>query len=177
MKNLYILLLILVTSSVAQSQSRSINRFINNHKVQDNALAISVPGWMLDLVGFGANFIDDQDEEVRELLRLSDNISKIRLLVIEEGADIKSKNVKKLIKGLRNENFEELITVRSPDADVKLLVKEKRNKIRNITAFVQSEDTLVLVTLSGRFSYDDLKNLEFWDEMNEEAEDALEEIL
>lgn len=172
MKNLYILLLVLISSTIGQSQTRSLNKFINNHKVQDNALAISVPGWVLDLVGFGANFVEDQEDEVKELLRLSNKISKVRMLIIDDGAEIKSKNVSNLIKGLQGENFEELITVHSEDTDIRLLIKEKRNAIRNITAFIQSEDTMVLVTLSGNFKFDDLKNLKIWDDAMEELDDA-----
>lgn len=177
MKNLYILIFILLACNVGQTQTRSLNKFINHHKVQDNALAVSVPGWMLDLVGYGASFIEDQEEEVKELLRLSSKISKVRMLIIEEGADIKSKNVKKLIDGLHNEKFEELMTVHSEDADIRLLIKEKRNSIRNITAFVQSEDSLVLITLAGKFKLEDLKNLKIWDEARNEEDKEIKKVI
>ena len=124
MKNLYILILVTLFTQVSFGQSRSINKFINHHKVQDNALAITIPGWMMDLAGYSIRFAD-LDEEVRELVSFSDKIKKIRFLIIQEDADIKQKDFTKLLDGLKREKFEDLITVHSEDTDVRLMVKEK----------------------------------------------------
>jgi hypothetical protein len=165
MKNLYILLVLVFSCSIANSQTRSLNKFINHHKVQDNALAISVPGWMFDLAGFSTNFIDDADHEAKEILKLTDKINRVRVLIVDEHAKVESKDVKKLINGLKRDNFEELITVKSEGTYVKLMIKEKRNQIRNITAFIQSDDSMILMTLSGKFKLEDIRNLDMWDDV------------
>lgn len=172
MRNLYILLFACLISSQAFAQTRSINKFINQHKVEDHALAISIPGWMLDIVSMSANFIDEDDKEARELLKLSDKISKVRLLILDDEAPgVSKKDMKKLFSGLKKDNFEDLITVKSEGTVVRLMIKEKNDVIKNITAFISSEDATILMTLSGKFNLDELKKLEIWD-----YEDASEEL-
>lgn len=168
MKNLYILLILAFSTSIAQAQTRSLNRFINHHKVQENALAVSVPGWMFDLAGFSSNFIDEEDSEAREILKLTNKIKRVRVLIIEEHAKVESKDVKKLIDGLKRDKFEELITVKSEGTLIKLMIKEKRDQIRNITAFIQDDETMFLLTLSGKFKLEDIRNLEMWKELDTE---------
>lgn len=165
MKNLYILILVTLFTQVSFGQSRSINKFINHHKVQDNALAVTVPGWMMDLAAYSTRFAD-LDEEVRELVSFSDNIKKIRFLIIQENADVKEKDFTKLLDGLKREKFEDLMTVHSEETDVRLMVKENGETIRNITAVIKSEGNVVLLTLSGKFKYEDLKKMKMWNDVN-----------
>ncbi|WP_235295795.1 DUF4252 domain-containing protein [Portibacter marinus] len=163
MKNLYILLAFCFIAASTHAQTRSLNRFINHHKTQDHALAINVPGWMLDIVGMSANFISEDDVEAREILKLSDKISRVRLMIIDDGPEVTKKDINQLIKGLQAEQFEELLSVRSEGTQVRLMVREKRNQIRNITAFVNDGGQTVLITLSGRFQLEEIKNLKIWD--------------
>jgi hypothetical protein len=172
MKNLYLILLACLLTGRTFAQTRSINKFINQHKTESHALAVNVPGWMLDIVSLSANFIDEDDKEAKELLKLSDKISRVRFMIIDDGPEVSKKDIRNLISGLKNENFEELISVRSEGTHVKLMIKEKKDEIRNITAFITSEDATILMTLSGRFKLDELKNLEMWnyDKAEEEME-------
>lgn len=170
MKNLYTLILFIFLSSTTFSQTRSINKFINHHKAEDHAIAVNVPGWMLDIVGMSANFIDDDDVEAKELLRLTDKIKRIRFMIIDDGPEVEKKDINNLIKGLQKENFEELLSVRSEGTQVRLLIREKRDEIRNITAFINSEDATILMSLSGRFKIEDLKNLKIWDYEEDEGD-------
>ncbi len=174
MKNLYLLITLCLLTVSLQGQTKALNKFINHHKVQDHALAINVPGWMLDLVGHSANFIDEDDIEAREILKLSDKISRVRVLIMQDGPEVKKKDIRKLIKGLHKENFEELLSVRSEGTQIRLLVREKKDAIKNITAFINDGDQTILLTLSGKFRYDDLKNLKIWDY---EEDDSPLEIL
>lgn len=172
MRNLYFLLLACFLTASSYAQTRSINKFINQHKTEDHALAVNVPGWMLDIVGLSANFIDEDDKEARELLKLSDKISRVRFLIIDDGPEVSKKDFRKLISGLKNENFEELMSVRNEDTTVKIMIKEKKDQIRNITALISSDEATILMTLSGRFNLEELKNLEMW--KYDKAEDEVE---
>lgn len=177
MKNLSFLIFLLLISAGISAQTRSLNRFINHQKVQDNALAVSVPGWLFDLAGMSKKLGNGkEDVEVKELLKLADKISRIRILIIPEGASqIDDQEIAKLKKGLTRERFEELVTVQSPEANVQLLIKEKRNKIKNVTAFIQAEDTMILMTISGNFKFSDFQDLKFWDQIKPEVKKAKEE--
>ncbi len=175
MKNLYILIIVLAFSTSSYSQTRSLNKFINHYKVQDNALAVNVPGFVLDLVGLSSKFIDEEDDEARELINLVKKISRIRLLIIDEEANVDPSDIKKLTSNLQNDNFEELLTVRSEGTSVKILIKENRNSIRNITALIQEDNSIFLMTLSGKFKIEDLKNMKMWEkaEINEKVLETL----
>ncbi len=171
MKNLYLFLIFSLVTSIAFGQTRSLNRFINKNKTSDNALAITVPGWLFDAASFSAKYIDDNEskDEIKDILKIAKKIKRIRLLVVnnEEGG-FNPKHVQKLRKGLKRERFEELLTVHSEDADVQFMIKEKRNSIRNVTAFIKVEDTVVLLTLSGKFKYSDFKKMKIWDDIKDE---------
>ena len=102
--------------------------------------------------------------------RWFNKISRIRFLIIDDGPEVEKKDINKLLKGLQNEQFEELLSVRSEGTQVRLLISEKRNQIRNIAAFINSEDATILMSLSGRFKIEDLKNLKIWDYDKDEEE-------
>lgn len=172
MKILYTTLFLIITT-LSFGQTRALNKFINHHKTADNALAISVPGWMLDIVGYSARVLDEDDEEAREILALTDNISKVRVLIVEENTKISSDDINHLINGLKRDKFEELITVRSEEANIRLLIKERRNIIKNITAVIEDDDQLILMTLSGRFDLDELKEMDIWKEAQEDMMDSI----
>ncbi|HFC00423.1 MAG TPA: DUF4252 domain-containing protein, partial [Phaeodactylibacter sp.] len=107
MKKIMIAIAILAIPFLASSQSESIENFyekyIENEKISD----ISLNGWILSLAS------KMSEEDGTEILQ---KITKLRIMIAEEKGIIQKSDIKKLMKDVRKNDFEDLMTIRDGDA-------------------------------------------------------------
>lgn len=151
MKNIIIVALIATLPSLALGQNKSIEKFYNKYKAQENVTDINLQGWVLELA---ASFSDDGSEKVLE------KISKLRVLVIEEGNLIKSGEYNQLIKDVKKDAFEELMQFKDGNDKVDIMMREKGNKITNVLLVARGNDSFIMLSLEGLLDWKDLKSLE-----------------
>ncbi|MFK7807245.1 MAG: DUF4252 domain-containing protein [Saprospiraceae bacterium] len=152
MKNTIITILLqvfLFTSLTAQSNS--IENFYNQYASEENATNVTIKGWLLDLA---TNFTTD--DESKEVLS---KITKLRVLLMEDGNPVTRSDFKELKKSIRKDNFEELMKIRDEGSYVDFYVREEGEDITNILMLVNDEDEFVLLSLEGLMKWEDLKNI------------------
>jgi Domain of unknown function (DUF4252) len=119
------------------------------YKDYDNAIAVSVPGWVAKL---GSTFMDEK--EGRRIVR---KIKKVRVLVFQEGSPITERDIKRFNRKAKRRNLDELVTVREGKTRVQIYGKMRRNSIRKVVVFFHSpEDGSGLVSLRGKFNLKDI---------------------
>jgi hypothetical protein len=121
-----------------------------SHK--EGVTSVTVPGW---LISIGASFGDLSKEE-RDLL---DCIDKVKVLAIEND-DLNARiNLHKEFHAEINKNqeYEELLTVRDKDENVTIFVKMDENVIEEMIILVGGDDN-VMVYLKGEIKPEMINN-------------------
>ncbi|MGK0387283.1 MAG: hypothetical protein ACI94Y_000007 [Maribacter sp.] len=150
MKNIIIVAFIAILPVLAFGQNKSIENFYNKYKSQENVTDINLQGWVLELA---ASFSDDESEKVLE------KISKLRVLVIEEGNLVNGSEYNQLVKEIKNDSFEELMQFKEGNEKVDILLKEKGDKITNLLLIARGNDGFIMLSLEGDLDWKDLKSL------------------
>lgn len=130
------------------AQSPSINYFYNSYRGVEGATNISVGSF---LIRIASSFVED--DQTRALIRKA---KRVRLVAIENEDILRQKDLNRLIQGVRNESFEELMTVIEDGSQVRVFGKEDDKWIRNLLLLVDEEDEFVMVGIKCKMTYDDL---------------------
>ena len=151
MKNIIIMAFIAILPSLAFGQNKSIEKFYNKYKSQENVTDINLQGWVLELA---ASFSDDESEKVLE------KISKLRVLIIEEGNLVNGSEYNQLVKEVKKDSFEELMQFKDGNEKVDIMLREKGKKITNVLLIARGNDGFIMLSLEGNLNWKDLKSLE-----------------
>ena len=128
----------------ASAQEDAISKFFSKYENDDSFTQINITARMF---GLFANF-DTGDQEDQDVI---DAISKVKGLKILAKEDVN--NGKKLydeaLKMIDSKEYEELMTVRDKDSDMKFLIKEKGGIIEELLMIMGSDDNFFLLSLIG----------------------------
>jgi hypothetical protein len=102
----------------------------------------------------GSLFLPHRAE--RKLLR---TVKQMRLLAIEEGANIAPASTKAMVAQAEGAGFEPLITIRDGSTRVSIHAKERKGKIRGLFIVVHEQDSFFLIYLKTRTKMKDLDRL------------------
>lgn len=155
-KLLFLTFILLTVNQLAQAQTESIDRFVRKYKrsATGEKVDITVPGW---LIRFGTRFINEEDLEGLDIQALARKISAVRIVSIEGGAKIASSDFQQLINDAKDEQFEELLSVRDNGDNVHIMMHERKGFIRDLFIMVQESDgEFVLLDIGGKFTMDDI---------------------
>jgi Domain of unknown function (DUF4252) len=162
MKKLFILCVLLFISQLASTQTESIDRLVRKVKRQNRGtekIDITAPGW---LVRFGTNFIDEDDMEGIDIKYLGRKLGAVRIFTVDGIRNIESADIQDFMKDISSEGFEELLTVRDKTDDVRFLIRERKDLIRNIVLMVSEKSEggdFVLLSIEGKFTMDDINKM------------------
>lgn len=152
MKNLILVLTMLALPFFAASQTECIENFydkyVDNEKISD----LSLNGWILSLAS------KMSDEEGTEIL---EKITKLRIMIAEEKNIVTKPDIKKLMRDVRKNEFEDLMTIRDEGSRVNFMIREEGDNITNVLVIIHGDDDFILLSLEGNLNFDDLKELNF----------------
>ena len=131
-------------------QDSSIDDFYEKYKDNEKVTSINLTG---DLI----NFVFSSSEEYGEM---ASKISKLRVLIMEEGTTVNSKDYKQFIKNIKREKFSELIQFKDGGSAIDLHLKEDGDIITNVLITVKGDDGFVLLSLEGLLKFSDLNDLD-----------------
>ena len=100
-----------------------------------------------------------ESEEEKALLKMAKKINKIKILSVETDQEIKSKDLKKLYKGLEKEAFEKMISVRDGESKFDMMVREKKGLLKNFILVAHDEGEFALISIKTRLSMEMLNAL------------------
>ena len=141
------------------AQTVSINEFYRKYKVSDEENThLTLPGWVVKLgVGIAKGQAEDKDE--KQALAMGKKIGKVRILTFEDSNPVSKKDLDRLTEGVRKERFEDLVMVRDEGTNVHLMIREKREKIKNLLILVNEEDSFTMVSLKSKLKYEEIQDL------------------
>ena len=121
---------------------------MENEKISD----ISLNGWVLSMAS------KMSDEEGTEIL---EKITKLRIMIADEKDIVAKTDVKKLIKDVQKNSFEDLMTIRDEGTRINFMIREEGENITNVLVIIHGEGDFILLSLEGNLNFDDLKQLDF----------------
>jgi len=161
MKTYLVALLFSLIFSVNISAQSSVNKIVSQMKKTEQYQGVSLPGWIIRL---GLKLVDESEMSNAGLVSIANKVKHLR--VATTTLDIGKYNTKAIVnnfvKGLRdNDQFEEYVSVRSEDQNLKILVQEDEEIIKNLLILSEDGGDIALVHLSTHLTTNDLRNISF----------------
>ncbi len=152
MKKIFLIISLAIFSSTLFAQ-KSVKRFYNKYKHSENVTNVKVQGWMIKSV---LKFVEEFEGE--DIVK---KVKKLRVLSMENGNSVSKKDLNKLIKGVKEENFEDLMTVREGSTNIRFLVRDSDENIKNLLVIVSEAEEFILISIECDLKWKDLKNIDF----------------
>ena len=144
MKNLFFILAVVVlTSSSAQTSFK--NFYTENNQDADLSLGLNT--------SFIANFISDDNEDVKDLVKKSKHT---RIMVFSDDWEYTNSKFKKFIK---RSKFDKLMKIKDDDDNVTIYTLEEKELIKEIVVQISTEDELILLGLITNLTHDELAKI------------------
>lgn len=152
MKKIILIIGLAAFSSTLFAQ-KSVKRFYNKYKNTENVTNVKVQGWMIKSV---LTFVEDfeGDDIVKK-------VTKLRVLTMENGNLVSKKDLRNLIQGVKSESFEDLMTVRDGTTNVRFMIRDSDEKIKDLLVIVSESDEFILISIECDLKWKDLKNIDF----------------
>ena len=146
MKKLIFTALLFIATTAVFAQNDAITKYFGKYADDENFTQVTVTSRMF---GLFAN-LDSEDQEDQELL---DAISKVKGLRIIARDDISVAEANALYKEafelIPAKNYDELMTVKDKDNDMKFLIKEEAGVITELLMVIHGETEFFLLSLIG----------------------------
>jgi len=157
MKNVILTFVLLFSLTPFFAQIQAIDDFYAKHKRGEEVVSLNLPGFLIRL-GASIASLDTSDEAERMALEIMKDVRKAKILA-GENLHIRNSEVKQLLADLTEEGFEELMTVRSEGSTVNIIIRERKDIIRNIVLLVNDDGEFALISLKTRLYLEDLTYL------------------
>jgi Domain of unknown function (DUF4252) len=142
---------ILCFSTIVSAQDKWLHW---KYKDYDGSKSFSLPGWTAEMASW---FIKERD--TRRLVR---KVNKVRFTIFEEGDNpVSPKDWKRFAKKAKKRGLEDLITVNSKDAKVRIMARESNSggSLSKMVILVNADDMFVMTSIKGRLRYDDINKM------------------
>mgnify|MGYP005666289641 CR=1 FL=1 len=142
--------LLLVLPCLIYSQDPSIANFYKKYEGLEEVTNITLQGWILKMA---TQYTDE--EEVDKILN---KITKLRVLVMENGNLVSKQEKRDLVRNVKQNHFEDLIQFRDKDSLVEFLIREDHDTITDVLVLISGEEEFVLLSLEGALKFSDLND-------------------
>ena len=165
MKKIALLLPLLVLPFLVNAQKTPIDELFEKYYGMEGFTTVLVTEDMFEVVAKMETSTGDIDG-------ILGKIKRVRVLAQEdENTEAEKINFMDELKGVKFDDYKELVVVKDADQDVMILAKEDGGKLSELLVLVSGDDN-VLVSVEGRFTMEDLESLSELDGL-----DALEGVL
>lgn len=151
MKKLMISAVMLMVAIAAQAQNDAISKFFNKYNEDESFSQVNISSKMFSL--FTKMEVDKPED--KEVLNAISKLKALRILGKENTSDARAL-YKEAFALIPKTEFEELMSVRDKDKDMKFLIKEKDGKIAELVMVMGSMKDFMVLSLSGEI---DLKQV------------------
>jgi len=151
MKRMVLTVLIAAFAVSLFSQRNLLDDFFDNYSGRDGYSSVTIDGNLFSLL---RNFDDDPDLE-----GLDRKITSIRIVSRKNDNGFSGEGFLSEIRGvIRRGRYEELVTVKDPDTDLRIMVKSSGDAIREILVVASGENEAV-IQISGHLTREDVDRL------------------
>lgn len=151
MKTLFSLAIALFISSASFAQIDAIERFFKDYQEDQNFTVVYVSPKMFQMVSKATDGGTDQ-----ELAAIVKDLKGLRILTTEVNPD---KIYKEANKRLNIKEYEELVTVRDKDSNVRFVTKESNGMISELLLLVGGKDDFVMMSFVGNIDLNKIAKL------------------
>lgn len=153
--------LIIICSTIilfASCSSKTVDKLFTHYKQDDKVIAATLPGWLVEKGLRMAIKNSNNEEDIAAFKSIIKDVDKLRVLV---STDIKpNPELSSLSKNMEKDDYELYGMVNNKDSKINLWVKEKKNKVKDVFLFINSEDNIVLMHLKGEINMDALQKVD-----------------
>lgn len=140
------------------SSPKTTAQFYQTHKKQPGVVNFKLPGWVMWLGG-GIVYNSVKDEDTKVALRYARKIGKFRMLASEKGASLPESELNAFVNHIKDNGYEDLLQLDSPEASVHIMARDRKNKIKNLLLVVRDEDGFVFMDMKSRIKYAEISDL------------------
>ena len=144
MKRLVAVLMMSVLAVSVQAQDDAISKYFSKYVDNDDFSHVTVSGKMFSMI----NQIEVEDDEDKAMVESLGKIKGVKALFAEDGVDGVSM-YKEAIGLIDGKGYEELMSIREDDKDIKFMIKEKGNKIDELFMVMGGDNEFGLVSITG----------------------------
>lgn len=150
LKTLYILLIICVPI-IGSAQNSVVQQLFDKYSGQEGFTSVHISSYMFELF----SKIESEDKELKEITK---NLESIKILAMDSMANKKRgmESYRELAHAFEGSEYKDLMVIRDGAEEVKFLIKDENDKIRELVMLVGGNDDLVLIFLEGNI---DLKQI------------------
>ena len=145
-KFLFVLLLFAQTQLFADN----INSIFNDFKDCRKAEYVSISPFLMRL---GKMFMSDKDKGIE------DKIKSMKVLDLEDCSRSVKEKFNKSIVNLDKNEYETLMSAKDENDNVQILIKEKKDIIKELIIVCGGEEDCALILIKGDFKHEDIKEL------------------
>ncbi|MCU0458789.1 MAG: DUF4252 domain-containing protein [Bacteroidales bacterium] len=150
MKKMVLTVAVVAFTAAVYGQKQQLDEFFNRYSDREGYTTVVISGSLLGLID---NRDDDYpDNPIRK-------ITSIRVVVRErDKAPFKDELLPEIRNIIRRGKYEELMSVRDDDADLRFMVRTERDIIREILLLIDGEDEAV-IQIEGNLTRDEASEL------------------
>lgn len=141
---------------MVQGQNKSINQFMRKHRKTEDSYCFNVPGIVFRTVSATRWFVDKEEYETIEGLKLMRKVKHIKVFVSEHAETIPMQDVMNMVQGMKAKNYEELITVRNEETLINFYIREKKDCIRNVLLVMNDGNEFICLSMRTKLKMSDL---------------------
>jgi hypothetical protein len=169
MKKLLVGFVMLAVAVTAQAQGDAISKFFTKYQNDETFSQVNMSSKMFSLM---AN-LEVENAEDQEIVNMISKLKGLRILAKEEARNSREL-YKEALSMIPTKEFEELMTVRDKDKDMKFFIKESGGKISELVMIAGGNEEFMLLSLFGEI---DLKQVsKISKKMNIDGLEQLENI-
>lgn len=151
MKSIFSLAILLFIGFTASAQVDAIERFFKDYQEDENFTVVYVSPKMFQMVSKATDGIED-----KELSSIVKDLKGLRILTSKVNPD---KIYKEANKRLNIKEYEELVTVREKDSNVRFVTKESNGIINELLLLVGGKDEFVMMSFVGNIDLNKISKL------------------
>jgi len=151
MKNYLLSFCLLLIGGSLFSQNIVEDRFQDLYEAE-NATTVNVTGKMF---GYAKHFTDTGNEDVDEMANFASSINEFVLVMMKE-MDNPQEAYKNGLGYLENDNFEELVKIRSEDGNFSLYIDESNDIVHEIVGIGTPDEGFVVFSLTGNMDLEQI---------------------
>lgn len=145
MKKLVLTLAMAVFALGANAQSTAISKYFEKYVDDASFMHINISGKMFQMM---ANIEFESEDEQKLIQESLGKIKRVQVLGKEDSVDGRAM-YKEAIGFVEGKGFEELMSVREDDKDIRFMIKEKNNKIDELFMVMGGDDEFGMLSIVG----------------------------
>ncbi len=147
MKNLKLIIIaaLMTLPLLGNAQSKSLKKIYSTYDKQEDAVNISINGNILNMFNWYKN--DEKDEALEKIAKA---VTSLKIFSISKGEDGMDKYaMRKFRKSIQAEDFEDLMTIRKPEGNFYVMVKERNGIVKDLVMYGEGENGHFFLELLG----------------------------